>query len=364
MHNDTLQFPLPLLAYGATVSERLECAIIHATISTGIHRLAVLTPAMIEAELAGETISNYYCKGITAEMVKATMLGCQFCGVRRPESAYQVKGRFDRYRHAETFLAKWKESGLSVPWTRVPKDMAFEARDGNAKTYTRFAALCALNAAIGQKPTAIVTVNRIRAGMLGYSSGKLLFADDGSLTPAGDALLKARNDDWKLLTRSQTRTMLDNLVASGLTHRFNSYRGGLTHYSKSLSAEMIAENLLLRASRKASNPKLLKLSEAIRQAKQDGVLLCGELLPQSPHNTDSPLNREIATQSPPGSHPVATSSPHNAASNASLNASSNASVNAAHALSGKEDEKHFNAHDDWTPEQREAAFKQLREAIK
>ena len=298
MHNDTLQFPLPLLAYGATVSERLECAIIHATISTGIHRLAVLTPAMIEAELAGETISNYYCKGITAEMVKATMLGCQFCGVRRPESAYQVKGRFDRYRHAETFLAKWKESGLSVPWTRVPKDMAFEARDGNAKTYTRFAALCALNAAIGQKPTAIVTVNRIRAGMLGYSSGKLLFADDGSLTPAGDALLKARNDDWKLLTRSQTRTMLDNLVSIRSDSPFQL----LPWRPDSLQQELVSGNDCRKPvaprQRKASNPKLLKLSEAIRQAKQDGVLLCGELLPQSPHNTDSPLNREIATQSP------------------------------------------------------------------
>jgi hypothetical protein len=42
--NDTLQFPLPLLAYGPTVPDRLETVICHATFTTGQHRLKVLTP--------------------------------------------------------------------------------------------------------------------------------------------------------------------------------------------------------------------------------------------------------------------------------------------------------------------------------
>jgi hypothetical protein len=32
-------------------------------------------------------------------------------------------------------------------------------------------------------------------------------------------------------------------------------------------------------------------------------------------------------------------------------------------LPEKMEEKHFNAHDDWTPEQRAEAFRQLRDAV-
>jgi hypothetical protein len=244
--------------------------------------------------------------------------------------------------------------------------MTFEARNGTPATYRRFAALCALNAAIGSKPFAVVTAGRVRAGMGGYSSGKILFADDGTLTPAGAEILAGRSDGWKPVTRSQARTLLDNLVRSGLAHRFNEYRGGLTYYSKTLSAEQIAENLLRRASRKAVNPKLQKLSEAIRQAKQDGVLLSGDLLPKSPHNTDSPHNREIATQSPPGNHPIATQSPHNAAFNAAFNAPKNASLNAEALSDEKGEGKNPQPHELSTEERANLSkqFQQLREAIK
>ncbi len=328
-----------------------------------MHRVKILSPSQVAEELSGVELPKPN-REITAEEIKIMALGCAFCGVCAADSTSGARWRFVRFKAVEEFLQSWKSKGRSIPWTRVPKAMVFEARDGNAKTYQRFSALCAVNAAIGSKPFAIVTANRVRAGMGGYASGKVLFAKDGTVTHAGAVTLSERTDGWTPPTRSQARTLLDNLVRSGLAHRFNEYHGGLTYYSKDLSAEKIAETLLLRPNRKASNPKLQKLSEAIRQAKQDGVLLSGELLPQSPHNTDSPHNREVATQSPPGSHPIATQSPHNAASYASLNASSNASLNAgASALSEKMEEKHFNAHDDWTPEQRAEAFRQLRDAV-
>jgi hypothetical protein len=159
------------------------------------------------------------------------------------------------------------------------------------------------------------------------------------LTPAGAEILAGRSDGWKPVTRSQARTLLDNLVRSGLAHRFNEYRGGLTYYSKTLSAEQIAENLLRRASRKAVNPKLQKLSEAIRQAKQDGVLLSGDLLPQSPHN---------------------------AAFNAAFNAPKNASLNAEALSDEKGEGKNPQPHELSTEERANLSkqFQQLREAIK
>ena len=323
--NETLQFPLPLLAPGPTVHDRLQMIIIHATLTTGQHRLKVLTPELVERELGPLFHAPRPNKKLNAkdiEDIGAIALGCSFCGINRPEFMSGYEYWLSCCRSAEIFLESWKAKGRSIPWTRVPKQMVFEAREGNVKIYRRFSALCAVNAAIGSKPLAIVTTGRVRAGMGGYASGKMLFAKDGTITHAGAVILAERSDGWTPPTRSQVRTLLDNLVKSGLAHRFNEYHGGLTYYSKELSAEKIAENLLLRANRKASNPKLQKLSEAIRQAKQDGVLLSGDLLPKSPHNTDSPHNREVATQPPPARHPVATQSPHNASSYAALNASS------------------------------------------
>ena len=340
--NDTLQFPLPLLAYGSTVPDRLETVICHATFTTGQHRLKVLTPELVMRELGPMINIPRPSKKLVAEDIKAMVLGCLFCGINRPENSSGYEYRLELCRQADIFLRSWKAKGRTIPWTRVPKNMVFEARDGNAATCRRFSALCALNAAVGSKSFAIVTANRIRAGMGGYASGRILFAPDGTLTQAGAEILAERSDGWKPETRSQARTMLDNLVRTGLAHRFNEYRGGLTYYSKVLPAEKIAETLLLRASRKASTPKLAKLSEAIRQAKQDGILLCGDLLPESPHN------REIATTSPPGSRPVATPSPHNAASNASLNATANASLN-AEARADKVDEKVLKTEGSGTP---------------
>jgi hypothetical protein len=210
--------------------------------------------------------------------------------------------------------------------------MVFEARDGTAANYLRFSALCAVNAAIGSKPFHVVTRNRIRAGMLGYTGGTLLFDDDGNLKPEGAALLATREDGIHApVTCSQVRTLLDNLVKASLLQRFTPYLGSITYYSKFLPPELIAKALLEREAKKATNPKLAALGEALRKAKQGNPLLSGDQSETSPHNRTSPHNSETATQSPPDSHPVATRSPHNASSYAALNASLNASPNASDA---------------------------------
>ena len=337
--NDTLQFPLPLLAYENNFHDRLEAVITYATIATGMHRLKVLSPSQVEEELAGENLPKRTHE-VSDEQIKIMFLGCKFCGIGRPENTSQAKWRYARYQAAETFLQSWKAAGRTAPWERVRKDMVFEARDGTAKTYKRFAALCAVNAAIGSKPFAVVTRNRVRAGMLGYSSGKILFDDDGNLSTAGRKLLNSREDRQReIITPSQARTLLDNFVKTRLHNRFSPYRGSYTYYSKNnpdnpknMTAEKIGEALLDRARRTGQNPKLKLLGEQIRQAKQGQPLLSGEGLEKSPLNTDSPHNRETAAVSPPVLHAIATPSPLNAALNAPLNASKNASLNAGSSL--------------------------------
>ena len=337
--NETFQFPLPLLAFGKNQNETMEAAISYAYISTGMHRLKVLSPSQVEEELSRVKLPKRNHE-ISDEEIRMIALGCVFCNVNHPENTSQAKWRFRSYQLAADFLQSWKAAGRTAPWTRIPAKMAFEARDGTAKTYQRFAALCAVNAAIGSKPFAIVTRNRVRAGMLGYSSGKLLFDDDGNLTPEGHALLESRQDQRReVISTSQARTLLDNFVRTRLLNRFTPYRGSFTYYSKNrpddpknMTAEKIGAALLVRAQRTGQNPKLKQLGELIRQAKQGQPLLSGEGLDKSLLNTDSPHNKETATPSPLDDHQIATPSPLNASLNAALNASKNASQNAGSSL--------------------------------
>ncbi|MDR3413590.1 MAG: hypothetical protein P4L87_21990 [Formivibrio sp.] len=343
--NDTLQFPLPLLAYKENHHDRCEAIITYATIATGMHRLGVLSPPQIEQELDGENLPKRN-REVSDEQIRIIALGCKWCGICRPETASQAVWRWERYQAVENFLHSWKAAGRTIPWTRVRKDMVFEARDGTEKTYHRFAALCAVNAAIGSKLFAVVTRNRIRAGMLGYASGKLLFGDGGNLTAEGRTLLESRADQQRQpISTSQARTLLDNFVKTRLLNRFTPYRGSFTYYSKNnpedpanMTAEKIGAALLARAQRTSQNPKLQILGEQIRQAKQGKPLLSGDVLlsgdfsEASPHNTSSPHNGEASTQSPPDHHLIATQSPLNAALNAALNATENAPLNAERIL--------------------------------
>jgi len=338
MPNETAQFPLALLAYGKNKYDRLETAICHSIATTGMHRQKVLTATLVEAELAGLNFPKANARinaSISAAQVKTLALGCNFCGLKLPETIHVAASRWQRHQDAEVFLQSWWVAGRTTAWTRVPMTMLLEARDGSPATYRRFTALCAVNAAIGSKPFAVVTRNRVRAGMLGYTSSSLLFERSGKLTDTGVELLAA-HEEWQLVTTpSQARTLLDNLVRSGLVHRFPlPGRGSLTYYSKTLKDEQIAERLIARAQRTAANPRLKLLGENLQRAKRGLPLLGGDTLlsgedPEKPPlNTTSPLNSAITALSPPSHHHVATPSPLNAASNASLNATENAPLNA------------------------------------
>jgi hypothetical protein len=358
--NDTLQFPLPLLAYGPDYNQRLEMAITFACFTTGQHLRRVLSREMVLKELGPMTDIPRPSKRLAAEEIEAVALGCNFCGIMLPDGSSGYDWRVSRYRSADAFLRVWKSKGRTVPWTRIPKRMAFEARDGTAKTYRRFAVLCAANAAIGSKPFTVVTVNRVRAGMLGYSSGHVLFDKDGELTETGRSILSEREDKPELLTRNMVRATLDNLVKTGLLHRFTPYRGSVTYYSKTLSAEMIGDLVLARAKRTANNPRLEQIGEQIRRAKQGQPLLCGDIQPEPPHNSESPHNKESTTQAPPDHHPTTTRPPHNAALNAALNASLNAGENAEGSRVLKNEEVKDPTRKQRTPEELRALWEQAK----
>lgn len=250
------------------------------------------------------------------EHLRIVQLGRAFTGIHFADARWV----WEAAKRLDEFVGRWKAGGHKSPLTRIPSDIAIETGWKHAD-YKVFAALCALNAAIGSKPYAVVTRNRIRAGMLGYSSGTLLFDEGGRLSEAGRHMLALRQDGAaEALTGDKVRSLLDKLVVRGLVKRFHPYKGSLVYFSKFMEPEAIATALVNRAERTTHNPKLAELGQRLR-AVRSAAPLRGE---QSPHNWESPHNENSPTTSPPSPHPVPTQAPHNASSNASLNASLNA----------------------------------------
>jgi hypothetical protein len=303
----------------------------HGVVSAGKMQLKRLTQDQADAVIAQAPKCDAP-RSFDRGNLRILLLGRAFTGVYFSHATWP----WDAAGQVECFRLEWKAKHHTAPWTRVLSDIAIKTGWHNAD-YNFFAALCAFNAAIGSKPYAVVTRSRIRAGMLGYSSGRLLFDKDGNLHDAGRALLSLRAEGITFpVTGNQARTLLDKIVTRGLGKRFQPYRGSLTYYAKFTEPEEIARLLIKKAERSVADPKLAEMGQRLRALKNGSLLcggspLCGE---PSPHNEGAPHNEESATQAPPAPHPVTPQSPpeHHIMllGNASLNVSSNASPNVSH----------------------------------
>lgn len=309
----TVQFPLCLLAAFDNPRDRIFRAMAWGVITTGRHVMETHSPdkqALLLNGVPGPEFSKRVERTHSND-AQAIRLGRAYSNLLFSSGDFVLEAS----AIAESFLADWKAGGTNAPLVRIGSaliaDVAWKGAD-----YHFLSAVCAFNCAIGRKPYAPVTRNRIRAGMLGYHSGAMLFDDDGSLSAQGVAILEQRTDHVrKPITESQARTLLDRIHDKGLAERYQPKRGSLTYYSTKHKPDEIALMLRRRDERRAGTSTPLR-----------GELpLCGE---PSPHNEKSPHNGEVSTQSPPGHHPIATRSPHNAVSNAVSNVASNAVSNA------------------------------------
>lgn len=261
----TVQFPLPLLALGATHKPRLDVALRHAIVSNGKRLFSKLTPAEREAktaEFAGKVWPTD-TKG-HAGWVLPVQLGAKFSNV----TLGSFSATLDGFNEAEAFLSAWTAAGRTAPTVRVGTTMFFEARDGSPQNYQRFACLCAANAIIGSKPYAVVTRGRVRAGMLGYSSGKVLFDDDGAIHADGAKLLAQRLDGVLPVTENQVRGLLDKLVVASLVYRFNPYRGSVSYYSKTLTPELLCVVLTRKAAKQVPDARLAAAGLELKRLRE------------------------------------------------------------------------------------------------
>ncbi len=322
----TVQFPLCGLAYGDDTKNRVLTCLAYGIVSAGRMQLRRLSSDQAD-EIIAKAPEWKAARSFPKQDLRILKLGHAFTGAgfEHAEWPWKAAGQL------EAFLTQWKAEGRTAPIARIPSPIAIEA-GWHHGDYKFFAALCALNAAIGSKPYAIVTRSRVRAGMLGYSSGRLLFDERGELTDAGRALMASRQDGVSApATDNQVRTLLDKLVARGLAQRFHPFNGSLSYYSKFLAPEEIAQKLIARAERTTHNPKLIELGQRLRAVKSGlfsgDVPLSGD---RPPHNEEAPHNEKTTAQAPPDHRPVTAQAPHNASV---LCSCLNASPNASHTMS-------------------------------
>lgn len=280
--NDTLQFQLALLAFGADVKERLDVIISTAIVQSGYLQASRLSAEKIEAEIGVAPKRKDFL---------AVQLGAKFSGIKFGSESSCLA----RHALAEKFIADWKQAGRKTPMVRILKGLVFEARDGKGISYQDFSIVCAVKAAMGSKTHSVVTKPRIRAGMLGYNSGSWLFDENGDLTGDGNGLLQARQDGAQPISPKQLRRALDRLEQRGFFSRFQASRRRVFFSAGKMTAEEIGERLVQRAETKlVKSGRVLELQTKLRalngKGPLGGPLNEGPLNRRPEDNTEGPLN--------------------------------------------------------------------------
>ena len=257
------QFALGLLAYGADEKEKLDHITAYSQITAGKAMEAKLGREQVEALIgtATEMPPNFNIHKIDH---RAWYLGKTALGYYFVDPNYCSK----LHDTAWSFLHAFGPSPQVRVMTSLMEDVhkgLFEFRD--------FQVLCAVFAVIGDKAYAVIRRDRVRAGALGYSSGRVLFDKEGKITPAGKRILADRQDKAVPLTVSQVRTALDRLNARGFLSRLHPWQSARrTYYSRSLSHEELAERLVNQIERKLTNPAAQRQGQQLFRQKLTALL--------------------------------------------------------------------------------------------
>jgi hypothetical protein len=240
------QFPLALFAYGPTKQDKITGMIAYATISAGKH---------MEERLGGKEHAIEHVKAKNGDWTgfqvgrgdhRAWALGKDIVTYSWHTSPVPCA---DLYEKVTYFLSNFGKS----PLVRVGSDLMQEA-DKDQFEFRDFGVLCAVYAIIGDKQYAIAHRDRVRAGALGYSSGRALFDESGSLTREGKRLLELRQDKAEPLTLNQCRYTLNRLHARKFFSRLQPVKCGRTvYYSRGMSHDELAEKLLSRLERRSNS---------------------------------------------------------------------------------------------------------------
>ncbi len=287
------QAPLALLQHGETYQDKLHAIIAVSTVNAGAQRLQ----SFDNRQLAIRFIENSVDTGRGYNPKKPGhvewALGRGVVGSSFPSVEYN----WDCYSSARTLL------NLRSPLVRIPQDIADEAECGQFEERD-FCVLCAVWALIGDRQYAIVRRDRVRAGALGYSSQKALFGPDGKLHEEGIRTIGTRTDHKQPLSENQVRHTLNKLHTRKFVSRIHPWKCcRTTYYSRGLSHDALADQIVNRIARKVSAGSQQDLGQQRFREKAAALLKRwvsgGESFDQKATG-EAPHGNRVATAGPTG----------------------------------------------------------------
>ncbi len=263
---DSFLFPLPLLAFGADWKVRVDAICAWCIYDKGSERLPKLKPAQVknvfQAFPAGKMPTRGGCDLTNWE---AFVIGSHAHTVVFGDAQREL----NLLNEAKALLSTLQSRFGPPPMALIGRDMLLDSRDGKSDFNPRdISILIAINSALGVKPYARITRNRLRAAMLGYPRTNILFDEDGYLHEEGSILIASRTDSAVLLSLDQMRHSLDSLERKGCFIRYHVPKSSSTFFSTKWSrlavAAAVAEKFEALAARE---PETKDFDQRIAEAR-------------------------------------------------------------------------------------------------
>jgi hypothetical protein len=277
------QFPLALLAYGSSKSERLNAIVDLCCVNAGKKQMQTFDESCTMA--MAEALQNPPA-GLDLEKEDHLILalGMKILNITGGDANRMIKAA----AAAEKFLRDHDGRQGASPFVRVGSSIFWEAYKEQFD-YRTFSVLCAVNAIIGSKPYCRLTRGRIINAQLGYKSAAV-----------SAAMFSKRSDGLYHLTESQCRTVLEKLENKKLIVRCQ-VSPRKTMFSTRMTLEELAqvslEKELTTKDRSAANRETVKAIKA--------AILLKRRFSSEPNKNDvstaTTIAANIAAKSPPTS---------------------------------------------------------------
>jgi hypothetical protein len=242
------QFPLALLAYGSSKSERLSAIVDLCCVNAGKKQMQTFDESCTMA--MAEALQNPPA-GLDLEKEDHLILalGMKILNVANGNAKMMITAA----AAAEKFLRDHDGRFGASPFVRVGSSLFWETFK-ETMDYRMFSTVCAVNAILGQKSYCRLTRDRIINAQLGYKSAAV-----------ATAMLPKRKDGLVPLTHSQCRTVLDKIENKKLIVRCQ-VSPRKTMFSTRMTLEELAqvslEKELTTKDRSAANRETVKAIKA------------------------------------------------------------------------------------------------------
>jgi hypothetical protein len=191
------QFPLPALAFGDDLTQRIDHIISYCVADMGDKVKAKSDDAKwrTHVQVSESRTENLNQQGYSNKYERL-VVGCVHLGV----NPGWFPNTDERAKALRSFCNEFAGRNGKQSFVRIGKSLAFDVRDSQALSAREFAVLCAVNNSLGGWKMARVTREMIRTRSLGYINAAVMARE-----------IASRSDGAVPLTDGEIRWALDNL---------------------------------------------------------------------------------------------------------------------------------------------------------